>query len=940
MNLSKTILILCFSLFVGAELFAQGVIKGTVKDELTGETIVGAAVTYGENKGAATDIDGNFKFDVPNGEYTITVTYVGFSQKTKKITINNNTVYTDFALATKQLTEVEIVSDIAIARKTPVAFSNLSPLKIQEELGSNDLPMLLNTTPGVYATQGGGGDGDSRISIRGFSQQNVAVMIDGVPMNDMENGQVYWSNWFGLDNLTKGVQVQRGLGASKLAIPSVGGSMNILTAGIENKKQIVIKQEYSHLGNVFETFDKYDGREKKNASNIAEETMNRNGQRTVISYSSGRLNKGWGATGALSFKKSDGWVDGLYSSALFYFVKVDKLMGAHSLSASAFGAPQQHGQRFYKQQISVYSHEQALKLGADTTGFIERGMRYNPQWNYISRKNSEDNGAGASPERISSSMNYFHKPVFSVKDFWTVNDKLYMSNIAYASYGKGGGAISSGNFPTENFSGQQNFQIVYDNNSKDTSYTNPTTGLKESTPSGFIVSSVNNHNWYGLLSTVSYKHSDQLEISGGVDLRTYESFRYQEVYDLLGADLLLNNADANQSSNIKRLGDKIGRNTSGFVRWGGLFAMAEYKGDKLSAFLNVSGSYSGVKQINYFVKKDLVLPDTTYIRKIGYNDTIVHNGSSYTRDSKEAIYNQTPWKWLGGYTIKGGANYNLTEKINAFVNLGYLNKAPLIANVIKSNNTFFDQILNEKIKAVELGAAYSSRPFKVNLNTYYTVWQNRPTRLNLTDGNNSPVSVNAIGLGARHMGAELDFAYKIDEKLTWEGMVSIGDWIWNSKAQANIEDQAGNIIDSLTIYIDPRGIKVGNAAQHSFGSSIRWEPIKKLYFKPQFTYFTHNYADFDPGALEIKRGAKEALNAGRQSWRMPNYGILDFNTGYGFQFDKWKLDIRASVNNVLNTFYIADAQNNGMGIQTFDANSATVYIGLGRRITFSLTATF
>jgi hypothetical protein len=77
---------------------------------------------------------------------------------------------------------------------------------------------------------GGGGDGDARVSIRGFNSQNVQVLIDGIPMNDMFNGRVFWSNWFGLDNLTSGVQVQRGLGASKLSIPAIGGTMNILTA--------------------------------------------------------------------------------------------------------------------------------------------------------------------------------------------------------------------------------------------------------------------------------------------------------------------------------------------------------------------------------------------------------------------------------------------------------------------------------------------------------------------------------------------------------------------------------------------------------------------------------------------------------------------------------------------------------------------------------------
>ena len=109
-------------------------------------------------------------------------------------------------------------------------------------MADQDLPMLLNSTPGVYATQQGGGDGDARINIRGFNQRNVAVMIDGIPVNDMENGWVYWSNWFGLSSVTSNTQVQRGLGASKIAIPSVGGTMNIITKGISNKAGGMVKQ--------------------------------------------------------------------------------------------------------------------------------------------------------------------------------------------------------------------------------------------------------------------------------------------------------------------------------------------------------------------------------------------------------------------------------------------------------------------------------------------------------------------------------------------------------------------------------------------------------------------------------------------------------------------------------------------------------------------------
>ena len=61
-------------------------------------------------------------------------------------------------------------------------------------------------------------------------------MVNGMPVNDMENSSVYWSNWAGLSDVTSAMQVQRGLGSSKLAIASVGGTINILTKSSDRKE--------------------------------------------------------------------------------------------------------------------------------------------------------------------------------------------------------------------------------------------------------------------------------------------------------------------------------------------------------------------------------------------------------------------------------------------------------------------------------------------------------------------------------------------------------------------------------------------------------------------------------------------------------------------------------------------------------------------------------
>ena len=214
-------------------------VTGQLVDAKTGESLVGATVLVeGTTQAMVTDIDGGFKLNVaPNA--TLVFKFVGYVEHKQKVDKKGPSV--DFGVIKMQqsavmLNDVVITSSVAVARKTPVAASTLEPMFIEQKLGTKEFPEILKSTPGVYATKQGGGFGDSRINMRGFESENIAVMINGVPMNDMEWGGVYWSNWAGLSDVTRSMQTQRGLGASKVSAPSVGGSINIVTNSVEAKK--------------------------------------------------------------------------------------------------------------------------------------------------------------------------------------------------------------------------------------------------------------------------------------------------------------------------------------------------------------------------------------------------------------------------------------------------------------------------------------------------------------------------------------------------------------------------------------------------------------------------------------------------------------------------------------------------------------------------------
>ncbi|MFR6633834.1 MAG: TonB-dependent receptor plug domain-containing protein [Alistipes onderdonkii] len=136
------------------------------------------------------------------------------------------------------LQDVIVMQSVAVQRKTPVAVSTVNAEEISYKLGGQEFPEILKSTPGVYVTKDGGGFGDSKINMRGFQAANVAVMVNGVPVNDMEWGGVYWSNWAGLSDVTRSMHRPSAAWAPRKLV-SLGRrfGQRIVTNGIEAKQR-------------------------------------------------------------------------------------------------------------------------------------------------------------------------------------------------------------------------------------------------------------------------------------------------------------------------------------------------------------------------------------------------------------------------------------------------------------------------------------------------------------------------------------------------------------------------------------------------------------------------------------------------------------------------------------------------------------------------------
>ena len=944
-------------------------ISGRIFDKTTNEPLIGVNILYGKAKGVLTDINGDFSVNLPNGAYTLQVIYIGYTPINLPIEVKGSdlTIEPLTIAISNELDEVEIVADIARTRETPIAFSDIEAKQISEEIGANDITMLLNATPGAYASQQGGGAGDSRVNIRGFDQRYISVLVDGVPVNDMENGQVYWSNWSGLSEVTKKMQVQRGLGASRLAVPSIGGVMNIITKSVEQQQFFVIKND---LGT-------------------------NNYRRIGIGYNSGLLKNKFGITLSGSYTGGDGFVDQTWQKTWSYFAKVSYRINNKNLIVLGFnGAPQSHGQRSFAINPAFHDRTFANKNGinADSIYYVtnssnpytnskagSRGIAYSPDWGYVNGR------------PVNTKVNFFHKPLVNLSYFLTVNPRVTFSNVLYLSLGNGGGTAlaSYGSGYDGAGTGQLSMQGIYNTNFA----ARPNLAVSDLRPSSnYIFASINNHKWVGTLSTLNYKFANNLDFIGGVDARYYNGEHYQTPYDYLGGDyvptpggrdLNLPILKDDSTAYVKKIGDKINYYYDSKITWLGLFTQLEYKTEKATAFITITGNQSTYQNINYFNKRDIVLDKNDIVyRAVGTGDTLYYDGTNYgvsptnyanpgayavtknpdggitfydaitkknvtlgpnyttyDNNSTKARTNTSKVKIYSGYTIKGGTNYKLDANNNVFVNLGYMNNVPKFSNVYDRSGVEISGVQNQIILSAELGYGIKYRDININLNGYITKWGNKPLDFaqQLLDPNSQdPVYYNVPGVDALLKGFEMDLLYKPTDFVEAQLFGTIADWRWNSGGTSYVFSQTGTPLD--TVVFDAKNVHIGNAPQLQIGGSLRFKVFKGIYIKPQYIYFDKMYAQFDPTSLRVSRA-----NDFRQidSWRMPGYGLLNMFVGYEISSKKTIVNITASMNNVLDVVYMTDASfASAVTPNNFNALNSRGWMGLGRRITVGVKVTF
>ena len=933
-----------FIAFLPMLLFAQNTISGTVTDASTGEALPGAnVVVLGTNMGAAATADGSYSIsNIPDGTYTITSSVIGYSDESQNVNVSGSaTVNFSLSVSALELSALEVLASRA-DEKTPVAYTNISKAEVEARLGSQDIPMILNTTPSVYATQQGGGAGDARINVRGFNQRNVAVMINGVPQNDMENGWVYWSNWDGVGDATSSIQMQRGLSAVNLATPSIGGTMNIITDPTALNRGGRFKQEFGAAGFL----------------------------KTTANINTGLINDKMAFSATIVRKTGDGLVDKTWTDAwAYYFGASYAVSDKNRFELYAIGAPQRHGQNLYKQNAAVYDPDFAKKMdGYDAEG-VWNGKGYpdsngeftkpealdgadgNPRlynqnwapvnssykgkqyWNMYGGRTTERHD----PNFINERENFFHKPLVNLNHFFTLNEKTRFSTIAYWSGGSGGGTGTYGSIVTRDATGKSDTYGAAAKSGKHKFYYGPSPWMRDwddqisinSSNSteywwqgatktkqvgesiGILRNSINRQSTLGVISKMNYEINSNLKTQFGVDWRSATIEHAREVRDLLGGNFFMNYADDNYPNGRKaELGDIIAYHNDTTVDWLGFYGQGNYNSGPLNAYGMV-----GTSSIKY-----------------SYQDHFTVANKKITSPSINALQ------------VKGGAMYDVNENISIFANLGLVEKPPIMDNVIYNDGTVAQDPLNEKFKSMEFGMNYSTSKYDLKMNYYNTQWTDRNLTKSVTTGQGSSGDTDVIfltGVNQTHTGIELDGTAQVMDMLRINVAYSVGTWKFDGDAKGDYQEQTPSGIVTTKYEYALDGLFVGDMPQTIMSLGATITPIQGLMASVIFNKYDKNYSDWSPGAREISGGTADKA----QVWEAPGYSKMDLHASYNLPMKVagTNLQVFAHVFNLTDATYIQDAVDNSQynsWDKDHDADSAEVFFGMPRYMNMGISVRF
>jgi hypothetical protein len=745
----------------------------------------------------------------------------------------------------------------------------------------------------------------------------------------MENGKLYWSNWDGLGDAAASIQLQKGMSDVNVAVPALGGTINIVTDPSSGSRGGYFKQELGSYGF----------------------------QKSTFGFNTGLMMDGkFTMNGTIVQKSGDGFYDGTKSQGYAYYLGLGyQVNEQHRVEAYLMGAPQRHGHNLYEVNAAVVNGSFAKnELGFDdyaidyfkTKEDYNSGMKYNQTFvsddaksvnQYFKLYSENKNMKSFTPGGVHHRENFFHKPLASLNHYFKMNDQMRLSTVAYWSGGRGGGAGEYGS-PKWNYGGFHrilDYGASWDENTGDKGDDpNYSSTLKRS--DGILRSSMNEQNQYGLLSKFDYKMTDELSMQFGADWRTAKIGHYRAIRDLMGGDYFIdygnNEFNTTKESQMLGLGDKVLYHNTNTVDWVGGFASTRYNSEQMTAFGVFGWTSSSFTVTDHFTK---------------YNSSTYN--SSWQSEGDGGALKLTNSN-LSGTQLKMGARYFLGDDMSVFANFGSINKVPILDQAIDDEDyAIMDNPVQENFTSIEVGtkASLMNNQMTVNAVYYNSTWNDRQARKFSTNAEGQAIVAQLQGLDQLHTGIEVEVAYQPMPMLRVDAALGIGNWTYTDDVKAKYEDWDGGSKVEKEAMVYVKDLHVGDSPQTQMVLGVSAFPMAGLTTRFMMKHNAELYADFDPTTRTDATDKTE-------SWKVPNFTTFDVYASYKLNAGGYPLSLNLSVLNLTDLIYVNEAVDNSRyggyhkdasgntkdAKDRHTAQDAAVYFGMPMRMNLGVTVSF
>lgn len=852
----STLLITLLTLCLGMAVQGQtGSLKGTVLDELTGQPVIRAAVNV-SGKMAMTDSDGLFSID-------------GIEAGNLMIVFNANS-YEDEVLTVKfdgtelNLGVVKLRHFQNTGTESGLSDISLSVLDGDDDNFSQSASGLLSSSGDVFSSTAAYIFGPAFFRVRGLDGENQSIFMNGIPVNDIENGRASWSEWGGLNDVMRNRESVRSSNPAAFGFSTPGGASNMITRA--SLQRIQTKFSYSLTNRTYQ-------------------------HRAMFTHSTGMLPNNWALTVSASRRwGNEGFVDGTFYDAWAYFLGVErKINEKHSLGLTIYASPTRRG-------MQGPSVQEANDLAG--TNY------YNPNWGY-------QNG-----EKRNARIRNTHEPMAILNHYWDIDKDIKVNNALSFSTGTyGTTALNWYNaadprpdyyrylpsyalsedikqeitdlWKTDPSVSQVNWDRLYQ--------INYLSNLDGKSARYIVEDRRTDQTNMAFTSNLRWDITSNMLITAGLEAKKYKGNHYKTIDDLLGADYWLDvdqfaerdfSADTiklqNDLDNPNRKvvkGDKFGYNYDILQDNARAWSQAELSLDMIDLYAGLSYTYTQF-----------------------WRDGHMRNGRAPENSLGESERNT-----FNDVGAKTGATFKFTSRHFIEVNGMYMTRAPFARNSFLSPRTHdkvVDGITSEKIMSSDL-TYYMRYPFlNMRLTLYHTIYDD-VAEINSFYHDELRTFVNhaMTNISKTHQGLEFGAEVKLTGSWSVQGVAALGNYRYTDRADATISFDNGSRPDtSATVYIN--NFYVPGSAQTAASLGLKYAGPGFLFFNINGNFFDNSYLDFNPerrttGAIANLGPGDPLIAAITHQEKAPSAFTLDASLGKSWRIDSYFLNLNVSISNIL-----------------------------------------